>query len=386
VPNDSVPSIPRQYSNAEVHGDSVLQGNLSGYGYRTGLRQDIASAIEQHERSSEKVAVSEGPLPRTWKEAVPYVVWGVLVLGFGLELVAAFVRGEWTHAIVSFAGLVALMSAALHWQQIKSWATGLNPNWVVASLSLVLAGLILSPFVEERRWPFSTAFHDPPTADDLARATAPLRSEVVELQRQLQAARQTSNALPTVAGIVTAQELRQRIENLEKQLDTTKRENDEAQRQLGIARQTTSAPQAQGAINWNTDGQFVVVTGGGPDALINSVLIQGTSTTSVAIKEAYAVSGLTGHKQDLVANVQYRGYYPVDKVDIPPQAPVWLELLWKPPLSVKDFLDQWGQFHVTIVYDGITYEHKFDENYIRKKLQQQIPGAFGPRVTPRDGK
>lgn len=71
---------------------------------------------------------------------------------------------------------------------------------------------------------------------------------------------------------------------------------------------------------------------------------------------------------------------------MPPQAPVWLELIFKPPLSIGDFLDQWGKIHVTIVYDGTVYNREFDENYIRRKLQQQIPGAFAPRVTPRDDK
>jgi hypothetical protein len=120
--------------------------------------------------------------------------------------------------------------------------------------------------------------------------------------------------------------------------------------------------------------------------LIHGVLVQGSSLAAVTIKEAYAISGLTGHKQDLMANVPYRGYYPVDKVDIPPQAPVQLELLWKPPLSIRDFFDQWGKFTVTIIYDGVTYTHEFDESYVRKKIQQEIPGAFGPRVTPRDSK
>jgi hypothetical protein len=151
--------------------------------------------------------------------------------------------------------------------------------------------------------------------------------------------------------------------------------------------QQTAALSNQGPITWAVDSQFLVITGGGPDATINSVLLQGTSTASVTMKDAYAISGLTGHKQELMANVQYRGYYPVDKVDIPPEAPVWLELIWKPPLSIKEFLDQWGRFHVTVVYDdGTTYDREFDENYIRRKLQQQIPGAFGPRVTPRDDK
>src|SRR5258708_14835428 len=77
-----------------------------------------------------------------------------------------------------------------------------------------------------------------------------------------------------------------------------------------------SAPIETGPITWDADSQFLVVTGGGPTAAIDSVLIQGKSTTSVAIKEAYAVSGLTGHRQDLIANVPYKGPYPVDKCDI----------------------------------------------------------------------
>jgi hypothetical protein len=141
---------------------------------------------------------------------------------------------------------------------------------------------------------------------------------------------------------------------------------------------------SQNHVVWDRASQFLVVTGGGPNTQINSVLLQGTSTRSVSIKEAYAVSGLTGHKQELMADVEYKGYYPVDQIDIPPQAPVWLELLFKPPLSVRDFVEQWGQLRVTIIYrDRTTDDLNFDENYIHQKLQQMVPGAFGPHVTPR---
>jgi hypothetical protein len=141
---------------------------------------------------------------------------------------------------------------------------------------------------------------------------------------------------------------------------------------------------SQNPVMWDRNSQFLLVSGGGPNAQINSVLLQGTSMRPVSIKEAYAVSGLTGHKQVLMANVQYKGYYPVDQVDIPPQAPVWLELLFKPPLSVRDFVEQWGQVRVTIIYsDGTTDDLNFDEDYVRQKLQTMIPGAFGPHVAPR---
>ncbi len=139
----------------------------------------------------------------------------------------------------------------------------------------------------------------------------------------------------------------------------------------------------QGPVVWNLDSQFVVGSPAGPGGTINAVLLQGESTASVAIKEAYAVSGLTGHKGELMADVEYRGEYPVDKIDIPPGAPVWLELDFKPPLSVGEFISQWGRFRVTIVYDNGTYRHDSDENYIRGKIQQIIPNAFGPHVMPR---
>jgi hypothetical protein len=95
----------------------------------------------------------DGPLPRTWREAVPYVVWVVLVLGFGLEIVSAFVHGQWAHFGVAAVGLVVLMTAALHWKQALSWGKRLSPNAAVGILALVLLSMALSPFIEERRWP-----------------------------------------------------------------------------------------------------------------------------------------------------------------------------------------------------------------------------------------
>jgi hypothetical protein len=197
---------------------------------------------------------------------------------------------------------------------------------------------------------------------------------------------------PTTAVEITQQQVDAKIadatKTLQDQLSAANKTISELQKKaftLPQQPQQTAGLSNNGPITWALDSQFLVITGGGPDATIDSVLLQGTSTASVAMKEAYAVSGLTGHKQDLMANAQYRGYYPVDKVDIPPEAPVWLELIWKLPLSIKGFLDQWGKFRVTVVYsDGTTYDREFDETYIRRKLQQQIPAAFGPRVTPRD--
>ncbi len=144
-----------------------------------------------------------------------------------------------------------------------------------------------------------------------------------------------------------------------------------------------------GPIGWVLASQFLVTSYGNPADVnvINSVILQGKSRTSVGFKEAYAVSNLTGHRQSFLSDVPNKGPCPVTKIDIPPQADVQLSLDFNPPLNVRDFLDQWGKFRAVIVYDdGTTWEHEFDETYVRERLNRLIPSALGPRVTVKDDK
>ena len=101
--------------------------------------------------------MSEGSFwPKTWKEAIPLAVWTILIFAAGFEGIAALVHAEWIPSIASFAIMVGLMAMLLHWNQVKSWLTGINPNWLIGVVSLVLLAIIFSPFVEHRRWPFSS--------------------------------------------------------------------------------------------------------------------------------------------------------------------------------------------------------------------------------------
>jgi hypothetical protein len=368
--DDGVRPLSQRNSNETV---SSPVGMLSGL-FPKSAKAPFSWAPDPPPSAPQSGPVSEGgPLPRTWREAIPYVVWVVLVLGFGLEFVAALVHGEWVRAGVSLAGLVALMAAALHWNQIRSWIARTNPNWLYPGLLVLLLAIILSPFIEEKRWPLSAWFqtsgppiavHDPPTAEDIAKATAPIRAE---------------------------------LEGVKRELATTKGELESVKQQLQAARSAPATglvltpeptPAKQGPITWHVNSQLMLVSGGEPNAVVSGLLFQGTSTASVSIKEAYVVSGLTGRKQTLVANVQSKGgYYPVDKVDIPPGAPVQLDLIFDPGLPLRDFMDQWGKFRVTIIYsNGGPYERDYDEAFVRQQLRQHVPNAFGPRVTPRDDK
>jgi hypothetical protein len=109
-------------------------------------------------------------LPKTWREAVPYIVWGVLILGFGLEFTTNLVRENWLSAVLSFSAMTGLAAMALHWRQLRSWAATISPNWVTGAFVLLLLALIATPFFEQRRWPFSAWFQPPPSAEEIAQS------------------------------------------------------------------------------------------------------------------------------------------------------------------------------------------------------------------------
>lgn len=245
-----------------------------------------------------------------------------------------------------------------HQQLPKSQRT----RWATATAAVIL---ICGSFYLSASQPGPTTiiFHDPPTAEDIAKETAPVRAELDAIRNQL------------ASTILERDKLRQ-------QLSTFGRTNNAA-----TANNSTLPPTSiTGPINWHFNSQLIVISGGGPHALVDALIFQGTSTASVSIKEAYLVSGLTGRKRSLMANVQSKGaYYPVDQVDIPPAAPVQLDLTFKPELSLTDFIDQWGKFRITVIYDsGTSYVQDYDEAFVRQQLQQYVPNAFGPHVTPHD--
>jgi hypothetical protein len=145
--------------------------------------------------------MSEGSwLPTSWKELRPQIVWGVLILGFGLEFCAAIVSGSYGHALLALVGLGGMSAMLIHGEQFKQHLLKINSNWIYLSFAIFLVLVALLPFFEEKRWPFSawfaaTIIHDPPTAEDIVKEIAPIRTELenekqrgATLQSQLTAA------------------------------------------------------------------------------------------------------------------------------------------------------------------------------------------------------
>jgi hypothetical protein len=138
--------------------------------------------------------MSEGSwLPKTWGEAVPQVFWGVLILGFGLELCISILDANYGRALAALVGLLTVLAMLIHQDDIRQRLLKINPNWIAASFTLFLAALILFPFVEEKLWPLSAWFqssapsgvvHDPPKAEDIAKATSAIQDKLDEALTQ----------------------------------------------------------------------------------------------------------------------------------------------------------------------------------------------------------
>jgi hypothetical protein len=284
------------------------------------------------------------------------------------------------YVILLWAGIpVALIASCL-----LAWASGQLPReWAIAGIIIGLLGMAAATYYALEVGPPSPRYPGP-----IILSIAALTWLLVGWQTWIGFHTQVQGY--TQAQLDSAVSEAERT--LQSKLDETIRQRDAdtavtVHRARKLPEPVPPAPSdVPGPISWNFNGQLIVASGGGQTAEVHGLIFQGQSTMTLRFKEAYAVSGLTGHKVELKANVQQIGaYFPVTDVDVPADAPVQLDLIFQPPLSIRDFFDQWGKFRIVISYEnGGSLQHEFDERSVREKLQQQIPYAFGPRVTPRE--
>jgi hypothetical protein len=297
----------------------------------------------------------EGPLPRTWQEAVPYLVWVVLILGFGLECVAHLLRGEILQAIFALGGMVGLAAMMLHWTQIRGKFN--DTRWLVAAGMLLLLALILSPFVEEKRWPFlnqigtaPTVIYSPPSAEDIAKATAPIQAELDAAKRQREEAQSI-------------------ISNLRRELEAAQQS----------ARQPPPPPESA-PLTWESDVTWVTM-GSSEGGTIPWFIMRGSNPSSVAVqlKDAYIASNITGERHQMVVDAGVDGKIPISLANpVPPGASITLMAEFTPPLPIKEIAERWMRMLFRAEYESTIYSRSFD---LEKRLRDYPELKLGPRVT-----
>jgi hypothetical protein len=321
-------------------------------------------------------------LPSTWKEARPQIVWGVLILGFGLEFVTRIIAGDYGRALLAGLGLGGLTAMLIHGEQIKQKIFLINPNWIFLSFALFLAALITQPFIEEKKWPLSAWFQASPTAiaptssADNEAAIAPVRAERDKAIQERDAARAQLEAVTKERDAQT-----QIISALQTKLDS-----------LRFPANTDMAPIASivEPIGWNN--RLLFYSGG--DRAIKYVVLYGTNKGSNAeqLKSATLSSEITGETRHFSVEVpahridgeqiQLQNIYPV-----PPGSEIELIMECNPVISVSDFISLLGKAKLEINYGSTTHRSQFNRENIISMISQDIVGADAivgtPRVTPR---
>jgi hypothetical protein len=155
--------------------------------------------------------MSEGiSWPKNLREAVPSLVWGVFIFAAGFEGVAFALAGEWPSAIAGFALCGGLTLVLIYFPRLREWATGVSPNWIAGAIASLLIVVALSPFIEEKRWPFSVWFPPTPTLDQTANAVADKLASILPKSSDYADAvvgklpKATQIAVPSVAEIADA--------------------------------------------------------------------------------------------------------------------------------------------------------------------------------------
>jgi hypothetical protein len=100
--------------------------------------------------------MSEGPLPNSWREAIPVVTWVVLVLAFGLLFVDSLGQlftDPLGRAAFAFASMVGLVAMLIYRKWLLERFKALSGDSVLAVIIILLLVLTLTPFVYEGRWP-----------------------------------------------------------------------------------------------------------------------------------------------------------------------------------------------------------------------------------------
>jgi hypothetical protein len=225
------------------------------------------------------------------------------------------------------------------------------------------------------------------TLEKVDEKVAILQQEVLKAQSQL-AELSTLNQKLKDAHDSMVELLHQKIELLEHERDQLKQQIATAQSQLEIARQGAHVPppppppEDQIPVRWQPD--FQLNWTGEPKFIWMRFV--GEATSLAQIKDAYIITDLIGRREQLRASnpINSSETWGIDQIEpIVTGAPVYLIYSWPQQISLADFMSQWGAFEFHVVYDGKEYVKSYSQEYINDKLQRELRGIVGPRVTPK---
>jgi hypothetical protein len=171
---------------------------------------------------------SEFPLPTTWGDAWPIILWGMLAFSFVLvfaESLLAIIENPMLRAGVAGVSLIGVTAMLIYRQALLAKFRNPTAAQIILIITTVLLVIALSPFVEEKRWPFATWFATQNQDAEIQKTT------LTEWLRQAQQERDQAVVERKSAQASWAADLK-KMRVIQSQLTDAQRESDQAQQQL----------------------------------------------------------------------------------------------------------------------------------------------------------
>jgi hypothetical protein len=187
---------------------------------------------------------SEFPIPRSWSQAWPIILWGMLAFSFVLvfaESLLALIENPMLRAGMAGVSLIGVTAMLIYRQTLLAKFRNPTAAQIILTISTVLLVIALSPFVEERRWPFLALFA---SQDNTEAQKATLIEWLRGAQAERDLARQALDAAKALQP--PPADITQLIDRLRAQLNSKTQELENAKREL----ETFRHPPSSGMPTW----------------------------------------------------------------------------------------------------------------------------------------
>ena len=120
----------------------------------------MVADIPLHSAFPDRVTMAEEPIPSGWNQAIPSLIWGALVLAFAflfVDSLGQLFADPIRRGGFAFTAMLGLVAVTIYRKWLWTKFQSLSGGSVLAAILVFIVVIALSPFVEQRRWPFQSS-------------------------------------------------------------------------------------------------------------------------------------------------------------------------------------------------------------------------------------
>jgi hypothetical protein len=213
----------------------MAQRLFGKYGYRSPLDETVHTRIVPDTPPPDHLPPhSDFPLPHSWGDAWPIILWGMLALALVFvfaESLGEIIVNPALRAGCAAVSLIGVTAMLIYRQALLAKFRDPKPSWIVGAICTLIWVLAASPFFEQKQWPFSAWFDQGSEAQKatLIEWLQKAQSETLQARQERESFKQQ---LERGAPDAIPPDVTQLIKSLRSQLDASEKKRAETERAL----------------------------------------------------------------------------------------------------------------------------------------------------------